>query len=337
MNRFCMAAAMAALTATSVQGATVIPVPRVPGASYTFVFDINDNNVIAGAYISGDSEHAFFGTLQGDYQTFDFTPTGGTEARAIDNAGRITGISHFYESQNYCQYIEFERFADGRIGAIKQRTFTLHGIVQGFTSNGTFVGDRCKQGTVVGYDGRYAKYRGAVTIGVETASTNPRDINASGDIVGQFINAAGAYSAFLLRGGVTSVIDYPNAKAVNTVLHGLNNGGIATGHWDKGDYQWHAFALNTNTNTFSTISVPGASTAQAFGINKAGLIAVNANGPYIYCPTGATCPAAGPAVAVHHIRVSPGSFLRFDFRRSGRPHSPVSPSRAGQVNADGNR
>ena len=336
MHRCCLAAMV--LIATSAQGATLIPVPPVPGASYTFVFDINDKNVIAGAYISGDSEHAFFGTLQGDYQTFDYTPTGGTEARAIDNAGRITGISHFYLSQNYCKYLEFERLADGSIVAIHHGQTKLHGFVQGFTVNGQFVGDRCKEGSVLGYEGKSAKAVADVTIAVATPATSPRDINASGDIVGQFINADGAYSAFLLRGGVTSVFDYPNAKVRNTIFHGLNNRGIATGHWDRGDYQWRAFTFDTNTSTFSTIAVPGASYVQTFGINRAGLIAVDAsNGPYIYCPTGADCPAGVAMVPSHRTRVSARSFLRFAMGKTSRRPSIAGRPGPGQVNADGLR
>ena len=84
--------------AVSASAAVLIPVPAVPNSSATTVFGINDNNVVAGSFIGAKDglEHSFFGTLDGNYTTFD-VGTGGSEARDINNQDVIVGFSN---SQN---------------------------------------------------------------------------------------------------------------------------------------------------------------------------------------------------------------------------------------------
>src|ERR1700739_756932 len=93
-----LAILFAALLATaSAQAATLIPVPAVPGSVYTIVLSINDNNVISGYYEPAEGGiHAFYGTLEGSYTTFDFDNVNdpGTEARGINNKGDIVGIAN---------------------------------------------------------------------------------------------------------------------------------------------------------------------------------------------------------------------------------------------------
>jgi uncharacterized membrane protein len=88
-----------------------------------------------------------------------------------------------------------------------------------------------------------------------------------------------------------SSVDYPDAHAVNTQLTDLNDRGVAVGAWSKSDFVWKGFVFDTIKNTFTTIDVPGATTVLAYGMNNAGLVAINTNsGPYIYCPDGVECP-----------------------------------------------
>ena len=76
---FFTSAALAGLL-NSASAAVLIPVPAVPNSTATTLFGINDDNVIAGSFIGSNDriEHSFFGSLDGNYTTFD-VGTGGSE------------------------------------------------------------------------------------------------------------------------------------------------------------------------------------------------------------------------------------------------------------------
>src|SRR5689334_13675535 len=81
----------AAALVTSAAAATLVPVPDVPNSKKPAVYARSDSSGVAGSYIGDDGiEHAFFGTLVGNYTTFE-AGAGGSQARGINNAGYITG------------------------------------------------------------------------------------------------------------------------------------------------------------------------------------------------------------------------------------------------------
>ena len=73
-------------------------VPAAPNSTATTAFGINDDDTDRRQLSLADDgiEHAFFGTLDGNYTSFD-AGDGGSEARAINNNGTIVGFSN---SQN---------------------------------------------------------------------------------------------------------------------------------------------------------------------------------------------------------------------------------------------
>src|ERR1700754_1777933 len=77
--------------------AQLIPIVPYPGATSTTVFGIaDDNNTITGSYVSADdgATHGFYGTLDGNYTSFDFPDAPDTQPRGINGTGRlITGFS----------------------------------------------------------------------------------------------------------------------------------------------------------------------------------------------------------------------------------------------------
>ena len=88
-------AGAAAATVTS-----LTPIVPVANSTSTSALAINDKGVIAGGWVDlNNVEHAFYGPPDGsNYTSFDYGNPGyngyGTEARAINNTGVITGTLH---------------------------------------------------------------------------------------------------------------------------------------------------------------------------------------------------------------------------------------------------
>lgn len=325
--------AAAAAASCAVQAATLIPVPPVPGARLTVVTAINDNNQIAGGYFTfGGEGHGFYGTLDGRYHTIDGR-TGWTSARGISNKGDITAIGNF-QSDDHCAWIPFERRAGGDETQILRGIRPLNGFVQGYDTRRRFAGDFCGVHgiRVRGFIGKNAHRRSAPVEIAPYRIVGARGVNLSDAMVGSVSDSDdGPLQAFTILGGVSRVFAFDDAKAVNTVLQGLNADGIAAGHWDKGDFLWQAFRLDTKTDTVTPIDVPGASYVQAFGVNSKGLIAVVASsGSFIWCPDGADCPGAGIHVAQTSFHAALQGLPRP--RRSARLRKPAH---RGLPDADG--
>ena len=91
-------------------------------------------------------------------------------------------------------------------------------------------------------------------------------INARGQIVGVYIDAARAPHGFLLDRGVCTTIDVPGAQG--TQPNDINNRGQIVGQYEAGGAV-HGFLLDRGT--FTTIDAPGAPRAtQVIGINDRG-------------------------------------------------------------------
>ena len=321
--------------AASASAATLIRVPPFPGSSEMDVFGINNQNVITGSYFKDGVFHGFYGTLDGNYTSFDYA-TDGTEGHAINDNGEITGISNLDDS--HCDYIPFDRAPDGSIKTIKNGYKALAGLVQGINSKGQFVGDYCQpDGSELGYSGKAGKYKNDIVINVDTTKTQPRGINKSGLVVGTFSTNSGNTRAFMLKNGVTSVIDYPDPDVAETSLEGINDKGVAVGDWENSDFVSQVFTYDTATSTFTPIVIPHADFARAYGINNSGLITISSDkGAFVYCPLKRSkCPAGGTEIVVHPVHVSPERFLHYE-RNAAVKHAGLRVP-AGHRDADGHR
>ncbi|HEX4296346.1 MAG TPA: hypothetical protein VHZ29_19590 [Rhizomicrobium sp.] len=295
--------------ASSAQAATLVPVPAVPGAVQTFVSGINDKNVIVGDYENADgSMHAFYGTLDGQYTTFDFDEVNlaGTEARGIDDHGNIVGIANVDAAMSTSAYAQFERFANGAMKRITDHRVPTAGLT-GHLSPGraTFVVENWNEdNSVSGFIGKKAKTQSQIDLGLTTTRLRPRGITNSGDIVG-FVTTGGKVQGFLLHDGTTTLLNYPDANTLITEIEDVNADGIITGFWEDADFNEFAFTYDENTASFKPITIPGFPNSGAGSINKAGLIAVQGysadfsqSAPYIYCPKKKSkCPAGGTEIA----------------------------------------
>lgn len=102
----------------------------------------------------------------------------------------------------------------------------------------------------------------------ESFETRARSINEPGDIVGVCEDANGRHG-FLLRQGVFTLIDAPDAAAF-TVGTGINNRGHVVGHYLDNEDVGHGFLLRHGD--FTTIDVPGSPYTFPVSIDERGRI-----------------------------------------------------------------
>lgn len=98
-----------------------------------------------------------------------------------------------------------------------------------------------------------------------SVSTIANGVNAHGDIVGRFDDAAGVTHGFLLRNNVYTTLDFP--KATLTAARAINAQGDVVGSVENVSGQ-HGFILHEGV--FTQIDYPGATTTTALGINNSG-------------------------------------------------------------------
>lgn len=99
-------------------------------------------------------------------------------------------------------------------------------------------------------------------------------INDAGQIVGSFFDAQDIPRGYIKTGDTYKIINYPaNPPAVTvgeTGISDINNSGIAVGYYFDEDFEIsRAFYLDTNTNTFTPITIPEATDrTYAWGNNE---------------------------------------------------------------------
>lgn len=272
--------------------ATLIPVPPVPGSTATAVLGINDSNTISGSYRTADgNNHGFFGTLDGNYTTFDIDPAY-TAAYAINNAGYVVGGTNKDGEQ-----VAFERYPDGSVHflTIDGRTMSA-ATAYAINRKGLFVG--------TGYDGnvrhpfiaKNAEFQSDVVV-PGAGGVEPRGINDSGDISGHY-----GRHGFLLKDGVVTLIDYPDPEAHYNFVRDVNDKDVVVGYWlERGFRHGHPFIFDARNATYTPINVPHSKYGGADSINSAGLVTVSTDvGSFIYCPypkKSSKCPAGGAEIA----------------------------------------
>jgi probable HAF family extracellular repeat protein len=121
--------------------------------------------------------------------------------------------------------------------------------------------------------------------------TQAYGINASGQIVGEYIDASNHTHGFLYSNGTYTTLDGP--LATGTIALGINDLGQVVGSYNDASGT-HGFLYNNGT--YTTLNDPLATTnTTAFGINDAGQIAgfyINASGNhgFLYDPNSGISP-----------------------------------------------
>lgn len=290
---------------SSASAAVLVPVPSVPNSTTTTVFAINDKDVIAGSYIgsSDGAEHSFFGPL-GDYTSFD-AGSGGSEARGINNHGRIIGFSNSQDGYT-ANEPAFERDPDGTIVNVTMSGQQLYGQAQGIAAKGgKFAGTRWDSGSheAVAFVGRDGIWRRDSRIPYVHQASTAGGINSLGVVVGSYFTPP--THGFIGTGNNIAVVDYPSGDNQGTTLEGINDSGLVVGQWSDSSGNTHSFLLDPSTDTFTDILVSGASNVYAWSINRKGAVAVSSDaGSFIWCARKRQCPSGGADIAapVHTIR-----------------------------------
>src|SRR5262245_44670033 len=97
-------------------------------------------------------------------------------------------------------------------------------------------------------------------------------INARGDIVGRYEDSDGGSHGFLLRQGLSSTIDVPDA-AVTLYARAINARGDIVGAFLDADFVTHGYLLRDGQ--FTQVDFPGAVETTARGLNDAGDVTGN--------------------------------------------------------------
>lgn len=293
-----LGSAAAAAMLASAQAAVLVPVPAAPNSTATTAFGINDSFQIAGSYIGADDgiEHGFYGTLDGNYASFD-AGNGGTEARAIANNGDIVGFANSQGGNTSDQPV-FEMFDNGRIRTLDG----VFGRAQGIeNTNGRFAGTRWDFANhqAVAFVGHHGHYRHDVRIPQVHQASEANGINSAGVVVGDYFRPP--LHGFIGSGNRMQIVDYPSDQAAGTAMEGINDSGQAVGQWTDSAGNTHSFLLDIASNTFTDITVPGATNVFAWNVNKAGAVAVSSDvGSFVWCKKARTCPAGAKVAAPEH-------------------------------------
>jgi len=108
-----------------------------------------------------------------------------------------------------------------------------------------------------------------------SAQTQVVGINNIGDTAGFWVAGNGTNHGFVRWNGVFENFSDPKtphaAGSVNQLL-GVNDNGVAVGFYNDAAGNSHAYQVNQATGVFTAIKIPGAVSALATGINKAGYI-----------------------------------------------------------------
>lgn len=313
--------------------AQLIPIIPYPGATTTTLLGIaDDNNTVAGSYTDADGNtHGFYGTLDGNYTSFDFGTSNFTQARAISPDGStITGFSN--NDGVHCDFQEWEKIGKKAAKAVKKGKIALAGEAQGINSKGQFAADYCDtggSGTVFGMLGQKGKWKSDVTTPFESVYTGERGINTDGTIVGFYVDSGTnlQVGTIIQNGTTTQVID-PGPNETYTVMESINDSNIATGQWDDTNGFVHGFSYDVKKAKFTEIDDPNAASfTQTWGINKSGLIAVSSDAAsYVYCDLKpAKCPNIGTkaiTIQVREAAVKPGKMLSYGDSKTSTKHTP---------------
>jgi len=307
MSRSIAAAALACGLAFSLSAATagiLVPVPAFPGSTASFVYGINNSNVVAGRYQGSDGvDHGFFGTLDGNYTAFDF-PGGSSFVTSINDAGDITGYAE--ASNPNCPIIgcEYVRKADGTMEIVTKHGNPLDGQAEQIVKN-RFVGeywfiDDGGQTHINGYRGRMAAWKHDIVLPFDgVGRTRARGLNKKNEIVG-FYTAGSTEPAFLIKDGVASSVAFTDPDTFETIFAGINGTGKIVGSWLNEDGSaGQAFIYESSNDTFRVIDVPGETITFARQVNDAGVVTVGgATSGYIYCTHKKLCPITAGAIEV---------------------------------------
>ena len=282
----------------------------VAGAAFTYLYGLNNNQVLAWAEASSTSPTlSVVRNANGTAWTTIHAPgiyDGVVHATGINNAGQIVG--NYPDSAGTHGFI---RSADGQTVTTFDQPFS-----RGGGDKPTFAAAINDKGEIVGSNGAVGWLRSAdgsaySPIQVPGASyTTPTGINNSGQIVGTYQIGSGAPHGFLRNAdGTYTTFDVPGS-ASGTRAAAINNNGVIVGSFGTGSSIAHGFVRTADGN-FTTFDPPGGYRTYISAINDSGLVA-GYSGIDMVVMHGFTAlvgpPSSGPAIRAAAGVITPAAF-----------------------------
>lgn len=243
---------------------TTISNPTDP--TFTQLLGINKAGTIAGYFGSGaDAKHpnkGFTLGLPNTYTAENYPGSAQTQVIGINNQGDTDGFyvdsagaTHgFTEIKGAFATIDVPGTTFNQLLGLNNKGQQV-GYYQFGPSTGTTFVPYIRQA-----DGSFqllpianAQATGINDHGLATGFSNDKDGNSHG---------------FLWQSGTIKTIDFRNA--VSTQILGVNNLGQAVGSYTDSQKATHGFTYDTNTRTFSTVSVSASASTVVNGINRLG-------------------------------------------------------------------
>ena len=249
----------------------------VPGASFTYPFDVNDSGVIVGRYDDANGTHGFV-LNQGVFTSIDFPGAVLSFAQGINELGQIVGS-----------------FQNG--DAVYHGFVLWRGVFHQIDFPGS-INTQChginKQGQIVGrYHDFYAPAAGGnkdhehgfllnddrfTSIDFpDSITTDAWKITDSGDIVGDWSSNGNFYvHGYILHAGQFTSFDFPDSRL--TASRKINTSGQMIGIYQSkllnggtsSPGREHGFVLVNGS--YSSFDFPGSALTDGNAINDAGLI-----------------------------------------------------------------
>jgi probable HAF family extracellular repeat protein len=109
----------------------------------------------------------------------------------------------------------------------------------------------------------------AINIVSSALTSEAWGVNKSGQVVGWYQDAQGAYHGFISEGTNALTFDYPGATA--TAMYDINDSGDIAGDFSQGG-NYQGFLYNKTKNTFTPINYPSAMETSAYGVNASDVV-----------------------------------------------------------------
>jgi len=215
-----------------------------PGAisGTTQAHGINPEGVVVGLYtdhgtiVGGDAlrTRAFLRDASGNFTAIDFPDAENTFGIKISPTGQVVG----------CYHHQGRDFAVSGGGTMHGYVYQ-NGAYESFAVPGTMHNGITRHGSIIvgvvfptpaafyAYKAEDGDYQ-LLDI-PNSISSDARDVNPSGEIVGFFIDSANKTHGFLVRKGDFATIDFPGADVVSTQARGINPQGDIVGFYVSKD------------------------------------------------------------------------------------------------------
>jgi len=216
-----------------IQDGNFIPLEptSVLGTNFSEAFKSNDRGDVVGDFIGDDGfTHGFLLNNEG-VTTLDFPGASDTIAFGINESGTVAGYWDILDSAGNLIANHGFTWKDGAFTEVDFPGAADTGVL-GINAAGDLVGEWDTGVTsTIGHgfvfsQGHFTSFDVPVA---GSTLTQANDINASGQIVGTYIDANGALHGFLIDGAQFTSIDFPGAG--QTAAWGINSAGQIVGNY----------------------------------------------------------------------------------------------------------